>query len=325
MLRRLSLLAILLAGNGLLQAEDPVVALEGWTRLPRLNLEKLADGKVEAQCNASMGFARGLSAEAACVVDAPLEVTARVVLSSDPTKHPELNVYQYRSFRDESQAAFDSLKLDPRIGAVKNLLQSLSKPGSLQLSKDELAKAPKGASPEEAARFLSGVLRGRWSAAVSRGDLGQANGYDIRGEITSLLGEEPKLAKQFAPLLRPLTDGKAPISATEYSWDMSRVNGTATLELGFSVARAEESRRQVLEVNFFASSGYLASIAIYELVPVTVQGRTQTLVWQGCMVSSTELAGGFGIKRQIASVMMKNDMERSMRLLQQDAAKAAKD
>jgi hypothetical protein len=304
---------------------DPITELAQWTRLSRLDLEKLSGGRVEAQCNASMRFARGLSGEAACLVDAPIDVAARVVLGSDPTKHPELNVYQFCSFRDEQQAAFDSLKLDPKIGPVKNLLQSMSKPAALQLSKDEVAKVPKGASPEDAARFFSGVLRGRWNAAVSRGEFGDVNGYDIRSELNSLLAEEPKLTKQFALVLRPLTDARAPVSATEYSWDVSKVNGTATIELGFSSARSEGERRQVLEVTFFASSGYLASIAIYELVSVTVQGRARTLVWQGCMVSSVELAGGFGLKRQIASVIMKSDLEKSMRLLQQDVAQAVKD
>jgi hypothetical protein len=158
-----------------------------------------------------------------------------------------------------------------------------------------------------------------------RGDLGKANGCDIRGEIKSLLGEEPKIAKHFAALLQPLTDGKAFAPPVEFYWDVSKVNGVATVELGATSTRTEDGRRQVLEATFFASSGYLASVSLYELLPVTIQGRSRTLVWQGCLVSSGELAGGFGIKRQIAAVMMKSDLEQSMRLLQQDAAQAAKD
>jgi hypothetical protein len=308
--------------TGALRADNSSEGLGSWTAFGKVGIESLGTGKVVSQCNTSMEFARGLSAQAAYLVAAPLDVTTRVLLNSDPTKHAELDIYQHCRFQNERDAAFETLKLDPQNKSVRQLLASMRQNRDLQLSRAEVLKLPKSAARGEAQQFWTGVLRERWNGAALAGDLGTAEQCDTRSEIQSLLNEEAGITQHFAALLSPLTGPAAPLAPTSYFWEIANVNNMATCELGAVYTRMDEKRRQVLEVTFYASSGYLTAVTLYELIPLTRGGKSSTLVWQGCLVSAPGLAGGFGLKRKIASMLTLNDLERSIRLFQQDAAKA---
>ena len=298
------------------RAAEPADAFRGWSAFERIDLAKLAKGKVVTEGNSSMNFARGISVQAVYVVAAPLDVASRVLLASDPTKHKELEVYQHRQFQNEREAEFDKLKLDPKLSAVRNLLEALKTRDGLHLSSDESARLPKAATPDDAQRFFAGILRERWGRLVQRGE------FDMRGEIQSLLGDERRIAGHFAALLAPLTQPAAPHAPAAYYWNLSNVNKIATLELGAVHTRTEEGVRHVLELTCYASSGYLASLTLYELVPIALAGRPATLVWQGCLVSSEQLAGALGLKKPIAVRLMAGDLEDSIHFFQRDAAAA---
>lgn len=297
-------------------AADPVEAFRGWSRFGKLDLAKLANGKVLTEGNASMDFDRGIAVEAAYVLAAPLDVSARVLLTADPTKHKESDVVQHRQFHDEHEAEFDGLKLDPKLGFVRTMLEAFKSREGLHFSRDEIARLPKPVTVEGAQRFCAEVLRDRWTRLARRGE------FDARGEIQSLLADERKVAAHFSVLLAPLTQPVAPHVPAAYYWNVSNVNKIATLELGAVYTRAADGVRQAVEVTCYASSGYIASVTLYELVPITLGGESRTLVWQGCLVSSEQLAGALGIKRKIAVRLMASDLEDSIRFFQQDAAAA---
>ena len=323
-MQRAFLFALFALGCGALgQPSDSATELAPWSDLPRPDLGKLASGKPVVQCNASMSFARGLSGQTMAVVRVPVDTALRAMLECDPATHPELETYQYHMFRTESEASFERLSFTGKNSAMRHLLAGMSKGDDLQLTAAERSQLPRSNSPEEAQQFFAAVLRSRWSAAATEGDLGNVNGQSIRSEIASLLKEEPKIAQHFAELLKPLLSTEAAAWPATFRWGVSKVNGTATVELGANSSRAVGGRRQALEVTFYASSGYFTSLTLSELVPITLEGRPCTFASQVCFVSSPQLAGGFGIKRQVASMMMKSDLERSVRLFQQDAAKLA--
>jgi hypothetical protein len=303
-------------------ADDPVEAFKSWSSFERLDVAELSAGKIATATNASMSLDRGLSAQAAYVVNGPIEDVAQTLLTFDPSKHSDLSSYQHRSFQGERDADFNKLELDQRIAAVGALCKLIWAGKGLQLSKDETDRVPSASSPEAAKEFLAGVLRQRWSQFVQRGDLGKSGANDSRSEIRSLLGEESKIASHFAKLLLPLTDQDGSGAPKCHYWDLANVNKTAAISLGAIYCTDAGDRRQMLDVVYFASSGYLAAITLYELVPVSIGGQERTLVWQGSLVSSNELPGGFGIKRKIASRIMVGDLEKWVRVLQRAAAKA---
>lgn len=322
---RFVLVSILWVISAGLQADEAAEALGSWSGFGKAELEKAVAGKAGVKCNSSMKFSRGLSAQAVYLVAAPLDVTSRVLLDSDPTKHAELETYQHHRFQSASDAAFEKLAFDTRIKAVRNLLAAMPKREDLQLAHSEVAKVPKSGAREDAELFWKGVLRERWSSAASHGDLGSAGQYNVGSEIKTLLAEESGVAHHFDAILTPLTKDPAPLAPAFYYWDVSSVNNLATCGLGAVFTRNGERRCQVADVTYYSSSGYMTSVTLYELLPLMRAGKPCTLVWQGCLVSAPGLAGGFGVKRKIASVMTVNDLEHSIRMFQQDAASAAND
>lgn len=303
-------------------AADPGAAFRPWSAFDRIDLRALATGTAVTACNTGMKAPRGISAQAAFLVAVPVEKTMNTLLTADPTKRPELEVYENHFFRDETDAAFEKLKLDPSIAPVRRLLEAMSKRNALQLSPGEEARLP-AARTSEARLFWISVLRERWKSVAERGDLGLVSGYRTRDEIRGLLAEEPAIAEHFRGLLAPFTARSVADQPARYYWDVANVNHVATIELGVVYTRSDEGREQLLDVAFYASSGFLASVTLYECVPLIMDGRSVSLVWQGCLVSATELAGGFGIKRKLASKFMLRDLEQSVHALQSDATSSA--
>lgn len=305
-------------------ADDPAEAFQPWSSFEKLDLTELAAGKIATSTNASMSLERGLSAQAAYVVDGSFDDVAQALLTFDPSKYPELDSLQHHFFQNERDADFGGLQLDQRIAAVAALRKTISTGKGLQLSKDEMDRIPDEASPEGAKDFLTGILRQRWNQFSQHGDLGKSGSNDARSEIRSLLAEELKIGAHFAKLLLPLTEQDGSGSPKCHYWSLASVNKTAAINLGVVYCRDAGGRRQMVDVVYFVSSGYLAAMTFYELVPVSIGGRERTLIWQGSLVSSNELPGGLGIKRKIASRIMVGDLEKWIRVLQRVAAKTSR-
>ena len=316
---RLLILPLFLALAGILHA-DPADAFQPWSAVEKLDLEKLASGKIATSSNGGMKFARGISAQVVFVVPATPEIALRALLTSDPTKRAELETYQRPVFHSEQEAGFARIKLDPKIPAVRRLLEMMRQREDLHLTHEEIATLPKRDDLDDARLFWANTIARRWANWTQRGELRATDALDVRGEIASLLKEEPKLARHFAALLAPFTQTGAPPAPAQHYWDLASVNHNAAFCLGAIYTRTAEDRQQVLDVTYYASSGYLASITLYEMLPVTIDGQPRTLVWEGCLVSAPALAGGFGVKKAVGSRLMAGDLERSVRIFQQDAA-----
>src|SRR5262249_48887182 len=125
-------------------------------------LRKLAAGEITTNNNASMSLARGMSCEAAFIVNAPLDTTYRALLGYNPVRHPELETFQHHVFRDEKDAAFDKLRLDPKVSASAATIRAMGDAGEFQLAKRE-GPLPKTRSADAAQQFLTGILRDRWA------------------------------------------------------------------------------------------------------------------------------------------------------------------
>ena len=78
----------------------------------------------------------------------------------------------------------------------------------------------------------------------------------------------------------------------------------------------------MLDVTWYSSNAYLVSVTLYEMHPVTLDGKPRTLVWQGNLVSTTGIEGGLGLKRKIGSGMMVSDVEKWIRIFRADAQDA---
>lgn len=319
----LNLLAAL-ALSPFASAEDAMNSLRPWVSIGDLNLRDLANGKIATSANAAMNLPRGMSCEAVYVVKAPLDVTHAALLRFNSTKHPELEVYQHHVFQGETDASFENLQLNPKDKPTSALIGTMGSPGEIQLSKQEAALMPRTRTADATQAFLSGVMRDRWRRFSGRGDFGSMGIHDAGSEIRSLLGEETKLTRHFAALLSPLISKIGAGTPKFHYWDLSVVDKKAAVQLGAVYGLEMPERRQVVDVTWFSSNAYLVALTVYEMQPVTIDGKPMTLVWQGSMVSTTGIEGGFGIKRKIGSRMMVSDVEKWIGIFRRDAEKGGR-
>jgi hypothetical protein len=98
------------------------------------------------------------------------------------------------------------------------------------------------------------------------------------------------------------------IAQTELYWELLDADDQGVVTLGASYNRGgSEGTYQAADVLYYASGGYYVALTLYQLWPVTVEGKPSTLVWRGDMISSASLGSLRGVERLGSeSVMMKN-------------------
>jgi hypothetical protein len=302
-----------------------VPGIESWSAFKDAEVSSLAPGAIETKSNAAMTFPRGLSVQAIYVVDGNVEAAAQALRDLDPTRYPVLEVYQQREFHSEGDAHFSELKFDLKLAPFQRLRDEAVAPKHLQLSPEERAHLPQAKDAAAAQTFWSAALLERWTRFVRDGSTPAANGFDARGDLRALLQDDPKIAAHFSTLLQPWigASGSPGAAAATFYWDVSNTDGLANLELGAISARGESERRQVADVTYYSSSGYIAAVSLFEFIPIA--GRaTQTLVWQSTLVSSAEVAGAFGLKRKIGVRTVETEMKQWIAIFRQACAGAKK-
>jgi hypothetical protein len=91
-------------------------------------------------------------------------------------------------------------------------------------------------------------------------------------------------------------------------WELLDVDDQGVVTLGASYNRGGAGGTyQAADVLYYASGGYYVALTLYQLWPVTVDGKPSTLVWRGDMISAASLGTLHGVERLGSeSVMMKN-------------------
>ena len=296
------------------RAAEAADSFRPWSSVEGISLRELARGKIATSTNASMNLDRGMSCQAVFVVNAPLETTHQALLKFNSTRHPELEVFQHHVFHGEKDSGFDRLLVNPKHSASAALIRTMGDAGAIQLATRELPLVPRTRTADTAMQFLSGILRERWNGFSKGGDFGSVGNYDAGSEIRSLLAEEGKVSRHFDTLLAPLRTKGAPGTPKFFYWDLSVVDKKSAVQLGAVYGAELPDIRQVLDVTYYSSNAYLVSITLYEMHPVMVDGKAQTLVWQGSLVSTTGIEGGLGLKRKIGARMMVADVEKWIRI-----------
>jgi hypothetical protein len=158
-------------------------------------------------------------------------------------------------------------------------------------------------------------LTARTKSFVSGGMAAQPP-YDHAGpsvrasdEVNGLLREQGKIRQQFSGLLGATGIGRGAGSLKpELYWELVDVDDQGVVTLGASYSRGgADGTYQAASVLYYASGGYYVALTLYQLWPVTVDGKPSTLVWRGDMTSAALLGTLHGVERLGSeSVMMKN-------------------
>jgi len=252
----------------------------------------------------------------------------------NPSKHRELKVYLHADLRgNASPADFAKLQSAPDNGAVRSLVNATTKMSpDLQISRDEGKKLQppqggNGAMPAGVADFWANILSARVRAFVSGGAAAQPpynhGGDSIQPaqEFAGLLRQQDKIRKQFSGFLGQTGIGRGAGSSPDLYWELLEADEQGILSLGASYSRGSgEGPYQAADVLYYASGGYYVALTLYQMWPVTVDGKPSTLVWRGDMISSSALASLHGVERLASEGVMMKDISRNVSLFRRDSA-----
>jgi hypothetical protein len=319
----LVLLSVVGFGLRIAQA-DPVSELSSFSIFDKVDLVQLAKSDVKTAHGPPMRNPRFLAVQSCYVAPGSPAQQMEALRRWDPTRHRELKVFLHSDLpSNPSPANFEKLKNAPSNSSVRSFVAATQKLSSdLQISRDEAKKFSAGtaggggsAIPAPVAVFWADVLSARTKSFVSGGMSGEPP-YDHAGpsirasdEVNGLLREQEKIRRQFSGFLGATGIGRGAGSLRpELYWELLDVDDQGVVTLGASYSRGGAAGTyQAADVLYYASGGYYVALTLYQLWPVTVEGKGSTLVWRGDMISSAELGSLHGVERLGSeSVMMKN-------------------
>jgi len=330
------------------RAADPAAEITSFSEFKKIDVPSLVGGQIMAERGAPMNFPRGISVQTCFIADCPAKDAARFLPEWDASPHPELKIYMLGFFKETDKTTFERLAFDPEKKPMRRLvertLEANPDKADIQLSFNEFAQLQKcltdagikGTSStgknelEAAKRFWDGFLANRWQQfqqggfeALSPYDASRAK-YVVNSEIQSLLADEQKIVKRFEEFLVKtpfLSKSSPPPKPVINYWALSDVQGTANISMGAFYAEAFPDHWKMADVTYYASSDYFTSMVLYELWPVTVDGRESTLVWRLDMVSAPKLAFTKGVDQMVYGGVLLQEVKKVVRAFQKDAAK----
>jgi hypothetical protein len=318
------LLLVLVLRLGLATARaDAVSELASFSIFDKVDLAQLAKSDVKTAHGPPMKNPRFLAVQSSYVVPGAPAQQIEALRRWNPTRHRELKVFLHSDLPSNSTPAnFEKLKDAPGNSSVRSFVTATQKlsPG-LQISKEEAKKFSAGAAagggvmPPAVTAFWADVLAARSKSFVSSGMSGQPP-YDHAGpsvrasdEVNGLLREQGKIRNQFSSLLGATAIGRGAGSLKpELYWELLDVDDQGVVTLGASYSRSgADGTYQAADLLYYASGGYYVALTLYQMWPVTVEGKPSTLVWRGDMISAASLGSLHGVERLGSeSVMMKN-------------------
>jgi hypothetical protein len=331
----LASLVLLFVATSKTVAADAVSELAGFSVFDKVDVNELAQSDVKTMPGPPMG-GRFLSVQSCYVVPGSPEKHIEALGQWDPTKHRELKVFLHSDLPPSPTSAnFSKLKSAPDNASVRALVAVTEKLGSdLQISKEEAKKwtgegGGGGVIPASVVNFWSDVLAERTKKFASGGTSAQPP-YDHTGEVirpndefNSLLKQQAKIRRQFSGFLGGTGIGRGAGSLPpELYWELLDVDDQGVLTLGASYHRAaSDGAQQAADALYYASGGYYVVLTLYQLWPVTANGKPSTLVWRGDMISSATLASLHGVERLGSESAMRKDISKAVTAFRKDTAR----
>jgi hypothetical protein len=288
----------------------------------------LAGGQVLQARGGLIEFERGLTAQALYIIDAPPETVRAKLVTWNPASHRELEVWLHQNLSARPQASEYATGLQhlPDNSSVRNLVNATAKldpnEPALQVDKSE-AQLIVAAGSDPHTRFVNGwsqVLAGRVSRflggnisadhySVSDGDISPLS------EIKSLLRSDALVYRRVHSLLvnTPVYNSNRAVPATLY-FECFDVEGCGSIGTGavYQSSAAPGSPILSADIEYFVNNGIYVSIELEQLSPITINGKTETLVWRNDLVSTSNVAYLHGTERLASGMLMLQDVKQAV-------------
>jgi len=299
-----------------------------FTAFSNVDVNAMAGGKVLQARGPLLDFQRGISAQSLYILNAtPTQVQDKLV-RWNPATHPELEVWIHQDLPAKPTVAdFKGLGSLPDNGSVNYLINTTAKldPSNpaLQVDKNEAQlitklQAQKLDKKALFVSFWSQVLAGRVDLFLNgklESESYSVSGGDIRSmdEIKSLIRSDTKVYQDFHSLFSqtPLYSSTK-IAPTSLYYDCFDIQGYGSLGTGAVYQAADGAAIQSFDVEYFANSSIYATIELEKLWPITVNGKTETLIWRQDLVSTPNVSYLHGIERLASSMLMLQEVKKAV-------------
>ena len=321
--------ALLILGLGIIAAAPLRADLNSdlaFTAFSNVDVNAMAGGTVLQARGGLLSFPRGITSQSLYIIDAaPADVQSKLI-HWNPARHPELKVWLHKLAlpAQPTAADFSGLGSLPDNSSVQYQIDSTAKldPAnpSLQVSKEEAQLIATTAAQEKDPKALfvkawSQILAGRITSFLSGhggSDYDLATGGDIRplSEVKSLLHADIKIYGQYQRLLNQTPvkalagASAAKVAPADIYYECFDVQGYAALGTGVVYQAANGTSIQSLDTEYYVNSGVYATVELEQLWPITVNGKTETLVWRDDLVSAPNIAYLHGTERLASGMIM---------------------
>jgi len=321
--------ALLILGLGIFATVPLRADLNGdlaFTAFSNVDVDAMAGGTVLQARGGLLSFPRGITSQSLYIIDAAPADVASKLIHWNPSSHSELKVWLHKSGLPlhPTAADFSALGNLPDNSSVQYQIDATAKldPSnpSLQVSKEEAQLIATTAAQEKDPKALfvkawSQILAGRITSFLSgQGGSGTdiASGGDIHplSDVKSLLHADIKVYGQYQRLLNQ-TPVKALAGASgakatpaDIYYECFDVQGYAAVGTGAIYQGANGTSIQSLDTEYYVNSGVYATVELEQLWPVTVNGKTETLVWRDDLVSAPNIAYLHGTERLASGMIM---------------------
>jgi hypothetical protein len=296
-----------------------------FTAFSNVDVNALAGGTVLQARGALLSFPRGITSQSLYIIDALPADVARKLVQWNPASHPELKVWLHKQALPVPPTAADFSELGslPDNSSIQYQIDATAKldPNnpSLQVSKEEaqLIAATAAQEKDPKALFVKAwgqILAGRINNFLSgRGasDVDVTSDGDLHplSDVKNLLHSDIKIYGQYQRLLNQTpvkalaTTSAAKIAPADLYYELFDVQGYAAMGTGAVYQAPNGASIQSADIEYFVNSGIYAEIELEQMWPITVNGKTETLVWRDDLVSAPTIAYLHGTER-LASVMI---------------------
>jgi len=296
-----------------------------FTAFSNVDVNAMAGDKILQVRGPLLGFQRGIVAQSLYILPAtPTEVQHKLV-SWNPASHPKLEVWIHHELPlKPTPADFSSLASLPDNSSVNYQIDATAKLDSnnpsLQLDKKEAAsilplQTQKMDKKALFVSFWSQILANRANLFLSGNLAAQVysvSGGEIRSldEIKSLIRSDPKVYADFHSLFSqtPIY-GSAQATPAAVYYDCFDVQGYAALGTGAVYQMTNGTAIQSCDIEYFTNSSVYATIELEKLWPITVNGKSSTLVWRQDLVSTPNVAYLHGVERMASSMIMLQEVQ----------------
>jgi hypothetical protein len=172
------------------------------------------------------------------------------------------------------------------------------------------SRNPSRRSPISGAGRVANFLSGNTAGDIYSSSTGTINPLT---EVRSLLRSDPKIFGEFHPMLNgtPVYNAHHTLPSQLY-YECFDIEGTACFGTGAVYLANSPTTIQRADVEYFVSSGIYTSVELEQVWPVTLGGKSGTLVWRSDMVSTANVAYLHGTERLASGMLMLQDVKQAI-------------